>query len=424
MPATSSTAPAKSGGIHIGDVEGNVDFSALGDIVGGDKITTIKTIQISVEAVTQRPLNTTSPYRGLERFDDRDKDLFFGRDQLIKSLLAQLGASNLLLLLGASGSGKSSVVRAGLLPQLAQLIGARFRYFTFVPDVNPFESLRSALHAAGFSQTRTRELLDGKPETPANLIHTLQHEGDQWLFFVDQFEEIFTRCDEALRPAFIAALVSIARDSRSSTKLVLAMRADFLDRFGPFPEFATIIEKHLAFVADMHADELGLAIEQPAARHGVVFRQGLVEEIIKGVQGQAGSLPLLQYTLDLLWHEEARADGLAERHLNTRAYRELGGVRAVSDLGPQLASADAKPQPQQAPASNSQRMSAPPAPAPANSATPSQSQSRNFNAGGGGGGSGPVGPLFVAFSAWLARTKRKAQQSPKAETPKQRRMQR
>ncbi|MEY2510886.1 MAG: hypothetical protein QOE26_1649 [Verrucomicrobiota bacterium] len=100
-------------GIRIGDVGGSVNFSALGDIVGGDKITTITTtIQISVEAITQRPLITRSPYRGLDRFEDRDKDLFFGRDQLIKSLLAQLSASNVLLVLGASGSGKSARVFA------------------------------------------------------------------------------------------------------------------------------------------------------------------------------------------------------------------------------------------------------------------------------------------------------------------------
>jgi hypothetical protein len=331
MAATPPSQPTPdSGGIHIGDVGGSVNFSALGDIVGGDKITTITTtIQISVEAVTQRPLITASPYRGLDRFEDRDKDLFFGRDQLIKSLLAQLSASNVLLVLGASGSGKSSVVRAGLLPQLAQLIGAPFRYFTFVPDVNPFESLRSALQGAGFSQTQTRELADAKAETPAKLIHTLQRDGDQWLFFVDQFEEMFTVGDEKLRASFIAALVAIAQDPNSSTKLVLAMRADFLDRFSPFPQFAKIIEKNIDFVADMHADELRQAIEQPAARHGVIFERGLVEEIIKDVQGQAGSLPLLQYTLDLLWQEEAREDGLADRHLNTRAYRELGGVRGA-----------------------------------------------------------------------------------------------
>jgi WD40 repeat protein len=330
MEATSPTPPPDPSGIRIGDVGGSVNFSALGDIVGGDKITTITTtIQISVEAITQRPLITASPYRGLDRFEDRDKDLFFGRDQLIKSLLAQLSASNVLLVLGASGSGKSSVVRAGLLPQLSQLIGARFRYFTLVPDVNPFESLRSALQGAGFSQAQTRELAEAKPETPAKLIQTLQRSGDQWLFFVDQFEEIFTVGDETLRAAFIAALVQIAQDPNSSTKLVLAMRADFLDRFSPFPQFAKIIEKNIDFVADMHADELRQAIEQPAARHGVVFEQGLVEEIIKDVQGQAGSLPLLQYTLDLLWQEEAREDGLADRHLNTRAYRELGGVRGA-----------------------------------------------------------------------------------------------
>jgi WD40 repeat protein len=325
-----ASSPAQTSGIRVGDVGGDVNFSALGDIVGGDKITTITTtIQVSVEAVTQRPLIPTSPYRGLDRFEDRDKDLFFGRDQLIKSLLAQLSASNVLLVLGASGSGKSSVVRAGLLPQLSQLIGARFRYFTFVPDVNPFESLRSSLQAAGFSQTQTRELADAQPETLAKLIPALQRAGDQWLFFVDQLEEIFTVGDEKLRANFIAALTQIAQEPKSSTKLVLAMRADFLDRFSPFPQFAKIIEKNIDIVADMHADELRQAIEQPAARHGVVFEQGLVEEIIKDVQGQAGSLPLLQYTLDLLWQEEAREDGLADRHLNTKAYRELGGVRGA-----------------------------------------------------------------------------------------------
>ena len=113
MPGPPSEPPS-SGGINVGNVGGNVNFSALGDIVAGDKVTTFTTIiQVSVEAVTQRKLITASPYRGLDRFEDRDTALFFGRDQLIKSLLAQLSASNVLLVLGASGSGKSSVVRAG-----------------------------------------------------------------------------------------------------------------------------------------------------------------------------------------------------------------------------------------------------------------------------------------------------------------------
>jgi hypothetical protein len=165
MATPPSQPTPDSGGIRFGDVGGSVNFSALGDIVGGDKITTITTtIQISVEAVTQRPLITASPYRGLDRFEDRDKDLFFGRDQLIKSLLAQLSGSNVLLVLGASGSGKSSVVRAGLLPQLSQLIGAKFRYFTFVPDVNPFESLRSAGDVLVAQNGRERAVIEVEPE--------------------------------------------------------------------------------------------------------------------------------------------------------------------------------------------------------------------------------------------------------------------
>jgi hypothetical protein len=102
-----------------------------------------------------------------------------------------------------------------------------------------------------------------------------------------------------------------------------------MQRLSPFPEFAKLVEKNIDLVTDMHPDELRLAIEQPAAQHGVVFQQGLVEEIIKDVQGQAGSLPLLQYTLNLLWEEERKEDSLADRTLNTKAYRELGGVRGA-----------------------------------------------------------------------------------------------
>src|SRR5439155_25035151 len=174
---------------------------------------------------------------------------------------------------------------------------------------------------------QTRELLDAQPDTAIRLIRGLQREGDQWLIFIDQFEEIFTISDERLRTNFISALVNIAQDPTGSIKLMLAMRGDFSDRLGAFPEFAKLIEKNIAFVTDMHVDELRLAIEQPAAKHGIVFRPGLVEEIIKDVQGQAGSLPLLQYTLNQLWQEEARGDGLADRHREKETYRQLGGVR-------------------------------------------------------------------------------------------------
>jgi energy-coupling factor transporter ATP-binding protein EcfA2 len=279
--------------------------------------------------VTTRPLIVASPYRGLGRFEDRDKALFFGRNQLIKSLLTQLSSTSILLVLGASGSGKSSLIRAGLLPSLSELVGSRFRYFVLVPDVDPFESLRSSLITGGFSQSETKTLRESEPDTAIALIQQLKRAGDQWLLFIDQFEEIFTQTEENLRSKFIAALLAISRDPASTTKVVLAMRADFLERLSPFPDFAKLVEKNIDLITDMHTDELRLAIEQPAARHGVVFEQGLVEEIIKDVQGQAGSLPLLQYTLNLLWEEERKEEGLGDRILNAKSYRELGGVRGA-----------------------------------------------------------------------------------------------
>jgi energy-coupling factor transporter ATP-binding protein EcfA2 len=330
MPTVNPAQSPSRGGIHLGDVGGNVEFSALGDIVGGDKIVNITTtIQISAEVVTTRPLIVASPYRGLDRFEDRDKSLFFGRDQLIKSLLTQLSSSSILLVLGASGSGKSSLIRAGLLPALSKLVGSSLRYFVFVPDVNPFESFRSSLISGGFTQSETKALLGGEPETLTAIIQRLKRSGDKWLLFIDQFEEIFTQAEEPLREKFIAVLAAIIRDPATSTKVILAMRADFLERLSPFPEFAKLVEKNIDLVTDMHPDELRLAIEQPAAQHGVVFRPGLVEEIIKDVQGQAGSLPLLQYTLNILWEEERKEGGLADRTLNTQTYREVGGVRGA-----------------------------------------------------------------------------------------------
>src|SRR5260221_855343 len=330
MPAMNSAQSSPRGGIHLGDVGGNVEFSALGDIVGGDKIVNITTtIQISAEVVTTRPLVVASPYRGLDRFEDRDKALFFGRDQLIKSLLTQLSSTSILLVLGASGSGKSSLIGAGLLPALSELVGSRFRYFVLVPDVDPFESLRSSLISSGFSQAETKTLRDSKPDAAVALMQRLKRSGDQWLLFIDQFEEIFTQTEETLRTKFVAALLAISREPASTAKVVLAMRADFLERLSPFPDFAKLVEKNIDLVTDMHTDELRLAIEQPAARHGVVFQQGLVEEIIKDVQGQAGSLPLLQYTLNLLWEEERKEAELGDRTLNTKSYRELGGVRGA-----------------------------------------------------------------------------------------------
>ena len=105
-------------------------------------------------------------------------------------------------------------------------------------------------------------------------------------------------------------------------KIILAMRSDFLEELGAYPQFSDIAEKNINLVADMQTEELRQAIAEPAANHGVVFESGLVEEIIRDVEGQAGYLPLLQYTLNLLWQDS----DLTDRTLKRETYHQLDGV--------------------------------------------------------------------------------------------------
>jgi hypothetical protein len=279
------------------------------------------------ETILKRPFIANSPYRGLKRFNAKDKDLFFGRDRLINQLIEAVNQSNLVVVLGASGSGKSSVIRAGVLPQLALLQDSQFQSCLFTPDRDPFESFhRSLLNEEKDYDFRPRDAeiaLEGKKDTLLQTIHRLKSKDSQWLIFIDQFEELFTICSNLeKRTNFIQGIIRIAQDSDKSVKIILAMRSDFLQELSAYPKFARIAEKQINLVADMQPDQLRQAIAKPAAKHGVVFESGLVAEIIQDVQGQAGSLPLLQYTLDLLWKD----DDLSDRTLNIETYRRLGGV--------------------------------------------------------------------------------------------------
>jgi len=329
MPTRNPQEPLNKGGLDFGDAGESVDFRSLGDIVAGNKINYITQVIDLSDEVKARPLVQVSPYRGLESFQRDDRELFFGRDRLIKKLIKQLSPSPMLVVLGASGSGKSSLVRAGLLPRLSKLL-RQFSCFTLVPDIDPFLSLLSSLISSGrLSQAKTEPLLQRDPGIFPAFLQSLKRPGDQWLFFVDQFEEVFTQTDEGLRKKFIDALLAIAGEPSGSTKVVLGLRFDFMERLSAFPDFADLVDKSVNIVTDMEDDELRLAIEQPAARHGVRFEKELVDAMIKDVQGQAGALPLLQYTLDLLWEEERKHAGLADRTLKTQTYRELGGAQGA-----------------------------------------------------------------------------------------------
>ena len=303
-------------------------------VVSSENVTFNQTqiIQISVEEVKTRKFIITSPYKGLKKFESEDKDRFFGRDQFLTGLVNELDQTNFVLLLGASGSGKSSVIRAGLIPWLAERQGSHFMNLVFTPDQDPFESLYASL-LGKYKQSEAQIARIAKEDTLTQLVRSLKQADAYWFILIDQFEELFTTTEFSKRDVFIKSLVQLVKTldkaSDRSVKLVATMRADFLDRLSPYPDLIKVTDRHRPMIAEMQLDELRLAIEQPAAHHGVVFETGLVEQIIDDVQGQAGYLPLLQYTLNLLWETEVQSQSIQDRTLNISNYRKLGGVRGA-----------------------------------------------------------------------------------------------
>jgi energy-coupling factor transporter ATP-binding protein EcfA2 len=296
------------------------DFKGIqGDISGGVINQYIITQKSGLE-ITSQPLIKGSPYLGLRKFEVDDKDKFFGRDKWIIELTNYLAKENVLLLLGASGSGKSSLIQAGLIPKLKDQWGSQLFNFTFVPDVDPFESFYGCL-LTKYKQSEAKLARTIKEDTLIQVVQTLKSDA-QWLIFIDQFEEVFTRTPKTERDIFIKSLIKLIKNSDNSVKVIMTMRADFLDKLSPYPDLGKVHDSSSRMLTDMEDSDLRLAIAEPAARNGVIFEQGLIDTIIADFHQQAGSLPLLQYTLNLLWSK----DDITDRVLNTKAYQELGGV--------------------------------------------------------------------------------------------------
>ncbi|QDL11097.1 hypothetical protein DP113_27160 [Brasilonema octagenarum UFV-E1] len=302
-------------------------------------------LQISEKAITARELIITSPYKGLKPFESRDKELFFGRDNFITTLVDELEHTNLILLLGASGSGKSSVVRAGLIPWLERKYGTAFINLTFTPDADPFESFYASLLGNKYSQKEAIMAREVKSETLIQVVDKLKKPDDFWLIFIDQFEELFAISDESKRDEFVNGLIRLSQAKLPKVKIIATMRADFFERLREFPQLVEVTQKHRPMIVEMQPNELRLAIEQPAAHHGVVFEAGLVDTIIASIQGQAGYLPLLEYTLNLLWSEEVKTGSINDRTLNISTYQNIGGVtgalqKHVDNLYKELSSSE------------------------------------------------------------------------------------
>jgi WD40 repeat protein len=237
------------------------------------------------------------PYKGLAAFDAADSEYYCGRERLVAELVARLVGTSLLGLVGPSGSGKSSLLRAGLLAALADgiLPGSERWGLTLI---RPGEHPRATLDYVNL--------------------------GGRVVLAVDQFEETFTTCpDEPERVAFIAELVRLAGTQDGRCTVVLVLRADHYGRCADYPELARLLVGSHVLVPPMRPDELRRAIELPAERAGLEVEEGLAERLAGDVAGEPGALPLLSTALLDLWQ---RRDG---RRLSVAAYEQIGGVRAA-----------------------------------------------------------------------------------------------
>jgi WD40 repeat protein/DNA-binding SARP family transcriptional activator len=245
------------------------------------------------------PLPAVCPFLGLATFDAANAEYFFGRERLVAELVARLVGSPLLAVVGPSGSGKSSAVRAGLLPALASGV---------LPG------------SEGWSQA----LMRPGAHPLAELERGLAEGGERAMLVVDQFEELFTVCrDERERTDFLDALVALAEDRDRRVQVVVAVRADFYGRCATYDRLARLVEANQVLVGPMRRDELRRAIVEPARKVGLRVEPSLTDALIADVLDEPGGLPLLSAALLEQWRER---DGHVMRRA---AYERTGGVRGA-----------------------------------------------------------------------------------------------
>ena len=335
----------------VGENQGQAIAQMIGGIaVGQLTVYLSQTANESIPTTITKPSALgANPYKGLKSFYEGDGDRFFGRDEEIKDLVKRFqelhdrpDAVRLLPIYGPSGSGKSSLARAGLIPALGKqpLAGKeRCRVVSLTPGPRPLETLANVLarimtndpSPVGKTREVREELLilnsdkqfDGLLRN-ANTLPDIN--SSPLIILVDQFEEVYTYQTEkdqsgnAERKAFVENLLYAAKDISKNVSVILTLRSDFLGKTQKNPELNTLFASQGVFVAMMQRDQLAIAITEPAKRAGYEIDKAVVNLLITESGGRDGGLPLLQFALTQIW------EGLVAGVAPAETLEQVGGV--------------------------------------------------------------------------------------------------
>ena len=290
--------------------------------------------------------STVNPFKGLRPFGEDDAAIFFGRERLVAEVLRRISHhTRLVALVGPSGSGKSSVVRAGVIPAIRKG-GPRgdepWLVAQMVPGSHPFAELEVALLRSSLDAPDSLREQLAAPETGLlrAALRVLPNADTRLLLVIDQFEELFMLVDdEGMRSRFLTQLITALDDPHGRVVAVVTLRSDFYGQPLIHPKFGARLGEGVINVVPLLPDELESAAQQPAEQAGVSFQPALLAVLLADVAGESGALPLFQFSLSELF------DRRIDDTLTLDVYREMGGVegavtRKAEDLYERLKEAE------------------------------------------------------------------------------------
>lgn len=268
------------------------------------------------------------PYLGLDAFRESNHAIYFGRQRLMHEIVERFQHNRLLIITGPSGSGKSSLLRAGVVPVLkagALPTSQSWHYYPpVVPGSDPLLSLvrlfqPNDIYPSGWIDEQVQRLLQDR----SHLLKLVRADAPgSTVMLIDQFEEIFTLCNnEQVRAAFAENLLVLTQSTEPQHRVLLTIRSDFESYLMRLPAFPRLPEQSQIRITPLNASELREAIEKPAELAGLKFEEGVVDALLRDLLGEPAALPLLQFTLLKLWENRQR------NRVPWEAYRRLGGGR-------------------------------------------------------------------------------------------------